>query len=284
MWYDTIGALTFISCTLYMLLVGGGAGNLRTLVVTAMIIVWASRLGMFLATRILQGGGHDRRFDGVRDNPPKLAFYWFMQSLWVALTLTPLMALHYAEEKAYADLEKRWFSRLKANEGKWIDTGLWHYCRHPNYVGEMTMHWCIYFFSIRAMSLPQAIVSLVAPLFVTFLMTQISAPMLEAIGERHESEYSERAFRFVTEKLLNHGNEDLLTLIHVVELVEPSILDPLGDNLDKINNIEEEEVGEKLRRAYNKKCQDLDTIDELRPDMVVVGSRGHGVLRRHSVP
>eukprot|EP00959_Pyramimonas_sp_CCMP1952_P434329 9094636-Pyramimonas_sp.AAC.2 len=42
-----------------------------------------------------------------------------------------------------ADWQKSAFRAAAANKGKWIDSGLWAWSRHPNYFGEILL-WCAY--------------------------------------------------------------------------------------------------------------------------------------------
>ena len=129
---------------------------------TLMMVLWALRLGTFLVMRISKAGT-DSRFDKVRGNPPVFLLYWFLQGVWVFLTGLPVWlvaALPPTQPplgpaaaagaaiwlvgigiEAAADYQKSQFKADPANEGKFIDTGLWALSRHPNYFGEM-MLWC----------------------------------------------------------------------------------------------------------------------------------------------
>jgi len=50
----------------------------RQLLATAMVCVWAVRLGSHLFTRVLRDG-HDARFDGVRERPLVFINLWTIQ-------------------------------------------------------------------------------------------------------------------------------------------------------------------------------------------------------------
>ncbi|EFA78091.1 hypothetical protein PPL_08739 [Heterostelium album PN500] len=69
------------------------------------------------------------------------------------------------------------------------------------------------------------------------------------------SEYSRNAFHFTVGKLSK--DNDKITIIHVTHNVKTSLIDPLGDNLDKITNIEEMELSEKIKRTYESECKAL---------------------------
>jgi steroid 5-alpha reductase family enzyme len=72
-----------------------------------------------------------------------------------------------------ADSQKRAFRKNPNNKGKFIDTGIWSWSRHPNYFGEMTL-----WFGRAVMALPVLSglqwVTLISPIFVVFLLTKVS--------------------------------------------------------------------------------------------------------------
>jgi steroid 5-alpha reductase family enzyme len=81
----------------------------------------------------------------------------------------------YFESTGDAQLKK--FIADPANKGKLMDKGLWHYSRHPNYFGEVTMWWGIF---VIALSVPYGIVSIIGPIVITILITKISGiPLVE---------------------------------------------------------------------------------------------------------
>lgn len=87
--------------------------------------------------------------------------------------------------------ESRGDSQLKTfisnpeNKGKILNTGLWRYTRHPNYFGEVTQWWGIWIIGLSvaytfSSSLPFALLSIIGPLTITFLILKVSGiPMLE---------------------------------------------------------------------------------------------------------
>jgi steroid 5-alpha reductase family enzyme len=55
--------------------------------------------------------------------------------------------------------------------------GLWQYTRHPNYFGEATMWWGIFFMSISNIN---QIGNIISPITITFLLLFVSGvPLLE---------------------------------------------------------------------------------------------------------
>ncbi|KPP78282.1 hypothetical protein Z043_102228 [Scleropages formosus] len=194
--YDLAGTfllLAHLSCQ------WGGTGYVRQNVQTGLVAAWALRLGAFLFGRILKEG-QDRRFSNVRDNPRIFFVYWTMQALWVFVTLLPTLILNserrdkplgtrdyvgwgiwgvgFATE-AIADQQKWNFKQDTNNIGKFIQSGLWAYSRHPNYLGEI-LQWTGLFISASSVMKGPQYLSVVSPLFVWFLLRHVSGiPILE---------------------------------------------------------------------------------------------------------
>lgn len=196
--YDLTGTLTYLCVVALALVFGNQSG--RSLLLALLIAVWAVRLGTFLFSRIRRDGS-DGRFDAIKVDPVRFAMSWTMQALWVVLTasaalaamttssgseLNPVSGLGSAVFwlgfgiEVMADAQKRAFRADPANRGRFITTGLWAWSRHPNYFGEITL-WV----GIALIALPDLsgwqYVTLISPVFVALLLTQISGvPLLEA--------------------------------------------------------------------------------------------------------
>ncbi len=80
--------------------------------------------------------------------------------------------------ESVADYQLDTFIKNPENKGRIMMSGLWHYSRHPNYFGESMMWFGIW---IVAVSLIQvAIVTIVSPALITFLLLKVSGvPLLE---------------------------------------------------------------------------------------------------------
>lgn len=92
--YDFSGSLTYIACILSALLWRQDVQNLSNLssrqVIAAIgVLVWCSRLGIMLFTRILRVG-EDKRFEKLKGNPLTFAIPWSMQVIWIFLTALPV--------------------------------------------------------------------------------------------------------------------------------------------------------------------------------------------------
>lgn len=198
MYYDLTGSITYITVTAVALLLSGDL-DARALIVGAMVLVWALRLGSFLFRRIRKDG-KDGRFDEIKTDPLRFFMSWTLQGLWVLLTAAAALAIITGTERqdlgvvgiigivvwlagfaieVTADRQKSAFKADPANEGRFIDVGLWAWSRHPNYFGEIVL-WT----GIAVMAVPVLSgwrwVALISPVFVTLLLTRISGlPMLE---------------------------------------------------------------------------------------------------------
>ncbi|KAF7246959.1 hypothetical protein EYD10_07159 [Varanus komodoensis] len=157
------------------------------------------RLGLFLFLRILKEG-HDKRFNGIRENPGTFFLYWTMQGIWVFITLLPTLLLNLEKNgkplgfwdylgwsiwavgfttEAVADQQKWHFRSNPDNADKFIQSGLWAYSRHPNYLGEILL-WTGLFVSATSVLHGWQYVSVLSPLLVWFLLSHVSGvPILE---------------------------------------------------------------------------------------------------------
>ncbi|KAJ7317867.1 hypothetical protein JRQ81_004029 [Phrynocephalus forsythii] len=171
----------------------------RQQVQTGLVTIWGLRLGLFLFLRILKEG-HDRRFNGVRENPTIFFLYWTMQGTWVFITLLPTLILNLEKHQvplgfldylgwftwavgfiieAVADQQKWQFRSNPDNTGRFIQSGLWAYSRHPNYLGEILL-WTGLFLSALSVLHGWQYIGIVSPLLVWFLLSYISGiPVLE---------------------------------------------------------------------------------------------------------
>ncbi len=201
--YDLTGSLTYlvtIACAVALSERIDG----RTLLLAAMVCIWAIRLGLFLFRRIRKDG-FDRRFDNIKPHPARFLMTWTLQGLWVFLTLAAALAaissLHRQPLgwpaaigsglwafglaiEVIADRQKRAFRADPRNRERFIRSGLWAWSRHPNYFGEILLWIGVTIVALPVLSGWQW-VTLISPLFVIVLLTRISGvPMLEARADR----------------------------------------------------------------------------------------------------
>ena len=78
-----------------------------------------------------------------------------------------------------ADNQKSAFNKDPDNQGKWIDSGLWSYSRHPNYLGEILLWTGIACFGVPCFTGLER-VAWISPVFVFLLLTKLSGiPILD---------------------------------------------------------------------------------------------------------
>ena len=192
--YDLTGSITYLTVIFTALYYKsefiGSRSDLRSLLISVFVVIWALRLGSFLFLRVLKDK-EDRRFGVWKKNFHQFLRVWTLQGLWVFLTsvaaVTAITSRKIIEPDSFlyigslfwvfgflfesiADYQKRKFR--SANPKQFIHTGLWSLSRHPNYFGEIIL-WC----GIALIAFPTLtgtqLVSLVSPIFVFLLLTRV---------------------------------------------------------------------------------------------------------------
>ncbi|KAF4595901.1 DUF1295-domain-containing protein [Ophiocordyceps camponoti-floridani] len=213
--------------------------------VTAMAVVWTCRLGSYLFQRVLSEG-KDSRFDKMRERPALMLAAFAAQACWVAAIMTPVIALNACPPTALpplgaiqalgfilwaggmtlevvADGQKgKWLQgrRQKQHDEPFLSSGLYSFCRFPNYLGEITLWSGVATVSAAALASPSAQAALglrggmgvlvttglaaLSPAMTAFLLTCVSGiPLSEGkYDERfgHREDY--KAWRRGTARLL----------------------------------------------------------------------------------
>jgi steroid 5-alpha reductase family enzyme len=202
-YYDLAGALTYISITVLLVLLTPGV-DARGLLLAALVVVWAGRLGSFLFRRVSKHGKDDR-FDEIKPSFIRFLNTWTVQGLWVVLTAAAAwIAITSATREALdwwalagfvvwavgfgieavADNQKGRFKADPANQGKFISTGLWSKSRHPNYFGEIVLWIGVLLIAVPVLEGWQW-VALLSPVFVALLLIKGSGvPLLEAKADK----------------------------------------------------------------------------------------------------
>ena len=201
--YDLTGSITYISAITLAVILSNGVDG-RALLLWALVVIWALRLGTFLFRRI-QKAGKDDRFDELKPSLIRFLNAWTIQGLWVTFTMAAaLVAITTTNRKeldffailgfliwvfgfgfeVVADAQKSRFNANPENKGRFIQTGLWSRSRHPNYFGEIVL-WV----GIAVIALPVLQgwqwVALISPVFVSVLLTRVSGvPLLEKKADR----------------------------------------------------------------------------------------------------
>jgi steroid 5-alpha reductase family enzyme len=195
----------------------------RRVLVAAIALAWALRLGLHIARRT-RGITEDPRYarlkrDWGSDAPRQLARLLQMQALAsIPLALGIILAAHdptpslgWADVAgiaifmagltggALADGQLRAFAR--SGRSGICDRGLWRWSRHPNYFFECVL-WCSYPAIALAAGYPWGWLALLAPACITLLLTRISGipPLEEHMLAKHGDAY--RAYQSRTSALI----------------------------------------------------------------------------------
>lgn len=200
--YDTTGAITYLTVTgvaVFAAYQSFGSLDPRGIAVAAMVAIWCIRLGTFLFIRIHAAGGSDSRFEKIKTSPARFLAAWTLQALWVILTASAALAIITSTNRvpldvffwigaaiwlfgltfeAVADAQKSKFKSDPANDGDFINVGLWKWSRHPNYFGEITLWTGIFIIAIPVLT-GLAWLVVISPIFVYLLLTRISGINLQ---------------------------------------------------------------------------------------------------------
>lgn len=196
--FDLTGSITYVSVTTLAVLLSPAIDD-RSVLVMALVLIWATRLGTFLLERI-QKEGKDGRFDELKTSFLRFLSVWTLQGLWVTFTAAAALTVITSSTRkdlglfalvgfvvwligfafeVTADIQKSAFRADPGNKGKFIQSGVWSWSRHPNYFGEIVI-----WIGVAIIALPilrgWQWVALISPVFVTLLLTRVSGvPMLE---------------------------------------------------------------------------------------------------------
>lgn len=199
---DISYAITFVVVALY----GLTTNNITapSIVLAAMIAVWAYRLGNYLLMRIRRTG-KDARFDDKRDSFVKFGGFWLLQglSVWVIMFSSSLFFAQSPKSftllsfigfiiwasglwiEAAADKQKFDFINSPKNKGKWIASGLWKFSRHPNYLGEIMVWGGVYIYTFTALDSLGRLVGFISPAYIALLLLFVSGvPLLEKSADK----------------------------------------------------------------------------------------------------
>ena len=219
---DLSYGLTFILLTFYLFF-KFVAYSPAQLIIAWAIIIWGSRLVIYLFNRILIIK-KDKRFDGIRENTLKFASFWLFQGITVWIIMLPHILALSSERtlplgwstwlglilwaaglsvETIADRQKFKFKTKVKNKDKWIESGLWRYSRHPNYFGEIILWWGLFILALPFLNAWQYL-SVIGPLFITFILLFVSGipPLEKRYNQKYDNNKSYQEYKERTSLLI----------------------------------------------------------------------------------
>jgi steroid 5-alpha reductase family enzyme len=175
------------------------------------IFLWSLRLSFHLLRRIHDEQEEDSRYAHLREQWGQLAsrnffFIYQLQPVFNLILSVPFFvgclnetpSIQWIEMLALliwvvgltgesmADEQLRKFKAQASHKGKICQEGFWYYSRHPNLFFEWVM-WVAYF--IFALGSPHGLWSVIAPLFMLFLLLKVTGvPLMEARALKNKGE------------------------------------------------------------------------------------------------
>ncbi len=218
---DIIWGMGFIIAAVFSYVIG--KQSQVGLIMTILVIIWGVRLTRHLFKRI-KNSKEDYRYQEYRKNYKGNNFdlYFFFRMYVVQYLLNIIIGFNVIFINIYngvdvtlmtyigvlvwiigfifesvGDHQLKVFKSDKNNKGKLMTTGLWKYTRHPNYFGEATQWWGLYFIAISNFTNLWLIFS---PITITLLVRFVSGvPLLEKKYDGREDweEYKRKTSVFI---------------------------------------------------------------------------------------
>ena len=224
---DITYATTFGVIAIALLYLYSDMDHTYRLLLCAMPVIWAIRLGAYLFRRVLIKG-KDHRFDAFRHIWWRFGRFWIIQgtSIWV-IALPYIVALSSTTEQADAALQSIWlpigvvvfligflietiadaqkfkFRSNPENEGKFMAEGLFKIVRFPNYTGEIIV-WTGIFMACIPVLQGFEWATIISPIWIVGLLVGLSGiPFLERSNKKRYGHLeSFQKYKKETKKLL----------------------------------------------------------------------------------
>ena len=203
--YDLSGSVTYITAVVISAALSYKDINVRRVLITVLVCIWAVRLGGFLFIRIKNTGGSDARFEKFKSSAVTFLQVWAIQSLWVFFTLLSSLTIYLDPPTSLnipnyvgiaiwaigfvfefvADYQKYTYKRKTSGltsqpAAGFISSGLWSISRHPNYFGEIFLWIGISFLSVKRLEWYWGLLYLlISPIFVFILIVFISGVRMD---------------------------------------------------------------------------------------------------------
>ncbi len=211
----------FVLSAVYTFLRNPDSG-LKGILITSAIIIWGTRLTYHIAKRNI-GKPEDYRYVNMRKRwgtkfvliKAFLNVYFLQLAIQYVVTQPVIYGNTTLQEmkwfnfigvglwmvgfffEAYGDYQLKEFKKKPENKGKLMDKGLWALTRHPNYFGDSTMWFGIFFIAITDLN---GLWTIVGPSLMTFFIVFVSGvKMLEKkyIGREDYEAYKKRTNAFI---------------------------------------------------------------------------------------
>lgn len=194
---DITYAFSFVLVAVYFFITQADY-SIAKIFLTAMVVIWGIRLGLYLKIRVKKTG-EDKRFVHIRPNFWRFFRFFTIQgfSIWI-LSLPVIIGLHKNLDvlswiqyfgmalllfgfliETIADAQKYKFRNNSEHDGLFMNRGLYKSIRHPNYLGEI-----LFWLGSLLLVAPQLVgaewIAIISPIWITILLTKISGiPLLE---------------------------------------------------------------------------------------------------------
>lgn len=211
----------FVISALYNYFANPDVG-IKGIVVSGAIVIWGSRLTYYIGKRNI-GKPEDFRYVDMRKRwgtkwvliKAFLNVYFLQLAIQYVVTL-PVIYGNATDQglkwfnfvgigiwaigfffESVGDYQLKTFKKNPENKGKLMDKGLWSLTRHPNYFGNATMWWGVFFIAITNFS---SVWVAVGPALMTFFLYFVSGvKMLEKkyVGRADYAAYKQRTNAFI---------------------------------------------------------------------------------------
>ncbi|KAL9006198.1 MAG: hypothetical protein Q9188_001077 [Gyalolechia gomerana] len=219
---DFAGGTNFVWLAI-ITLAFSGHHHARQIVCSLFIMLWGARLSGFLLFRIIKTGKDDR-FDDMRDKFFSFLGFWVFQMIWVWTVSLPVTILNAPNVTRFnqpdfgtgrdiagvilfaigfileslSDIQKYRFRSDPANKGRFCDVGFFTWTRHPNYFGEILIHFSIFMIAVSpsaygyvtGQAFNAQYAAILGPFFLTLLLMFVSGLTLQerpGAKKRYES-------------------------------------------------------------------------------------------------
>jgi steroid 5-alpha reductase family enzyme len=208
-----------------------GTLSVRRILVTILVLVWATRLATYVYIRN-KGKPEDPRYQKMREKWKEqgksvilmsLGKIYLFQGLVIFIVVFPVLWINVVDNpgiqnllgltgitlwlggliwligflfETIGDYQLYSFLNRPNRTKKVLDEGLWRYTQHPNYFGEVTQWWGIY---IIAFGVPFGFLMIFSPIYITWQIINVSGIRLQ--DKMHEgddafSRYKRRTSKF----------------------------------------------------------------------------------------